>query len=158
MQLTIRPISIPQDYMAIAAVLEAENPGWGESAEELAYNDATHDPAHYHATIVAEESSPPTAMIGVAFVGHDGLAYQEHSFQMNLRVHPEWQGKGVGKALYGAVLATLAPKEAHTLVAQVWHTHPRAARFLTDHGFVESWRRVDSLRARTGQAAPGYTK
>ena len=36
MQLTIRP--------AIAAVLEEENPGWSQSAEELAYADATSEP------------------------------------------------------------------------------------------------------------------
>ena len=44
MQLTIRPVTVPQDYPAIAAVLEEENPGWGQSAEELAYADATCDP------------------------------------------------------------------------------------------------------------------
>jgi len=146
MEYIIRLANRPEDYPAIAAVLEAENPGWGESAEELAYDDATRNPAHYHATLVAEvrQTSAPV-LIGVAFVGHEALTYQEQAFHLNLRVPPAWQGQGVGKALYDAVLELLAPRQPQELVAQVWHTHPRAARFLTDRGFVETWQRVDRM-------------
>jgi len=157
MQFIIRPAKLPQEYSAIAAVLEAENGDWGESAEELAYADATRAPHHYHATLVAEETSAERLLVGVAFVGHDELAYQATSFHLNLRVRPDWQGQGVGKALYQAALDQLAPQQPQELVAQVWHTHPRAVRFLTDRGFVETWRRVDwMLDATTFDFSP-YT-
>lgn len=146
MQLTIRPATIPQDYPAIAAVLEEENPGWGQSAEELAYADATCDPNHYHTTLVAEETSGAAPLlVGVAFVGHDPVAYQEHAFYLNLRVRPAWQGRGVGKALYDALCQRLAPRHPQELIALVWQAHPRTPRFLRERGFVERWRRVDSM-------------
>lgn len=156
MQLTIRPATIPQDYPAIAAVLEEENPGWGQSAEELAYADATCDPNHYHATLVAEETSGAAPLlVGVAFIGHDPVAYQEHTFYLNLRVRPAWQGRGVGKALYDALCQLLAPRQPQELVALVWQDHPRTPRFLRERGFEETWRRVDwMLDATTFDFAP----
>lgn len=158
MQLTIRPANTPQEYPAIAAVLEANNPGWGESAEELAYDDATRNPAHYHATLVAGVTqAATTALVGVAFIGHDQVAYREEVFQVDLQVQPDWQGRGVGKALYAAVLTQLAPMQPQALVTQTGHDEPRSIRFLTDRGFVESWRRVNSqLDATTFNFTP-YT-
>ena len=146
MQLNVRPANLPQDYPAIAAVLEEENPGWGQTAEELAYADATCDPTQFQATLVAEETSGDTPLlIGVAFIGHDPVAYQEHTFHLNVRVRPAWQGRGVGKALYEAVLTHLTPHHPQELIALVWQAHPRTARFCRARGFVEQWRRVDAM-------------
>jgi mycothiol synthase len=83
-------------------------------------------------------------MVGVAFTELDKLALGQGRFELNIRVRPDQQGRGVGKALYQTAidhLATLAPRE---ITAMVWQAHPRAARFLIDRGFVESWRRLDS--------------
>lgn len=125
-------------------MLEAESPGWGESAEELAYADATHDRRYHHATFVAEETSGDSPLVvGVAFVGHDVLAHREGKFEINLVVRPDWQGRGVGKALYVALLERLAPIWPQELVAMVGHDQPRPLRFLAERGFVECWRRVD---------------
>ena len=147
MQVTIRLANLPQDYPAIAAVLEDENPGGGESAEELAYADATQEVHHHHATLVAQvtelEPAATPYLVGVAFVGHDTLAHQVGKFVINLRVRPDWQGRRVGKALYRAVGEHLQPFSPQELVTSVWHAHPRAARFLSERGFVEAWRRVD---------------
>jgi GNAT superfamily N-acetyltransferase len=144
MSFAIRPANLPADYGMIAAVLAAESPGWAATAEELAYDDAERDPRYHHTTIVAEEvSGAAPLMVGVAFTGHDTLAHREGKFFINLRVHPDWQGLGIGKALYQAVLdhlAAYAPQELH---AFVWHAHPRTPCFLLERGFVEAWRRVD---------------
>lgn len=158
MQFTIRLAHLPQEYPAIAVVLEEESPGWGETAEELAYNDATHDSSHYHATLVAEATSGDMpALIGVAFIGHDAVAYQPGTFHMNLRVHPDWQGRGAGKALYQAVLDQLAPLQPQELVTLVWEAHPRTPRFLQERGFREAWRRMNwKLDAATFDFSP-YT-
>ena len=59
-------------------------------------------------------------------------------------MHPDWQGRGVGKALYQTVIDHLATLGAREITAMVWQAHPRAARFLIDRGFAEVWRRLDS--------------
>lgn len=142
--ITIRPAHLPAEYTAIAAVLAAESPGWSATVEELAHNDASRDPALYHATLVALAATVDRpCMIGAAFVGHEPLTHQPGKFEINLRVRPEWQGHGVGKALYAALLDHLAPFAPQELVAVVWHGVERAIRFLSERGFVEAWRRID---------------
>lgn len=147
-EIQIRPAALPQDYPAIAAVLAAESPGWAATAEELAYEDAHREPHYYHATLVAEISNG-AGIVGVAFVGHETLAHREGKFLINLRVDPAWEGQGVGKALYHAVLDHLAPLGGQELHTDVWQAHPRTPRFLTERGFVEVWRRVDRSLAVT---------
>lgn len=145
MNIRVRPANLPQEYGAIAAVLEAEAPGWGASAEELAHEDAQRDPRYHHATFVAEvvDGQEP-GIVGVAQTGHEPLAHRDDKHLINLRVHPDWQGRGVGKALYAAVLDHLAPFAPYELCADVWQAHPRTPRFLTERGFVELWQRIDS--------------
>jgi mycothiol synthase len=151
MGIAIRPASLPQDYAYIADVLKDESPGWAASAEELAHEDAEHDPRYHHATFVAEElDAVEPLMVGVGFVGHDSMAHQEGRFEINLRVREAWQGRGVGKALYVAILEHLAPLNPSELCAMVWQAHPRSARFLTERGFAEAWLRIDSNLNTTG--------
>src|SRR5262245_36114477 len=114
MNIAIRSARLLHDYDAIAAVLRSEYSG-ASTAEELAYEDAARDPRYHHAAFVVEESGGDEhLMVGVGFVGHDTLAHHEGKFEIDLRVRPDWQGCGVGKALYQVVLdhlASLAPQE-----------------------------------------------
>ncbi|MFN8491090.1 MAG: GNAT family N-acetyltransferase [Caldilineaceae bacterium] len=143
MPFSVRPARLPADYPAIAVVLHAEWSG-ADTAAELAYADAHREAQYHHAVFVAEEmSGTEPLLVGVAFVGHDTLAHREGKFAMNLRVHPDWQGQGVGKALYQAVLAHLPPMTPQELHAFFWYAHPRTLRFLTERGFQEAWRRLD---------------
>ena len=100
MHFAVRPAHLPADYPAIAAVLHAEWSG-ADTAEDLAYADAHREPQYHHATFVAEAlRGTEPLLVGVAFVGHDTLAHRAGKFAMNLRVNPDWQGQGAGKALY----------------------------------------------------------
>src|SRR5262245_61001327 len=96
-------------------------------------------------------------MVGVGFVGHDTMAHQEGKFAVNLRVRQAWQGRGVGRALYDAILEHLAPLDPRELCAMVWQAHPRAPRFMLDRGFVDAWRRVDSYLDVTSFDTTPYT-
>lgn len=143
--LSLRPACIPEDYAAIASVLAAESPEWAATAEDLAYQEAHRDPSYYWAAFVAEErEGAEPLMVGVAFVGHETLAHREGRFTLDLRVRPDWQGRGVGKALYQAALDHLVPLAPEELVAMVWQAHPRTPRFLKERGFIETWQRIDS--------------
>jgi GNAT superfamily N-acetyltransferase len=144
MMITVRPANVPQDYAAISAVLKSDWPG-AATAEVLAYEDATRDPGEYHATLVAEVTDgDQLLLVGVADIGHDELAHREGRFEIDLRVHLDWQGRGVGKALYQAVMDHLAALAAQEVTTMAWQTHPRSPRFLAERGFVEAWQRVDS--------------
>lgn len=143
MHFAVRPAHLPADYPAIAAVLHAEWSG-ADTAEDLAYADAHREPQYHHATFVAEAlRGTEPLLVGVAFVGHDTLAHRAGKFAMNLRVNPEWQGQGAGKALYQAVLDHLVPMAPEELHAFFWYAHPRTLRFLTERGFQEEWQRLD---------------
>lgn len=140
----IRPANLPNDYPGIANVLTAEVPEWPTSADDLAYEDAVRDPKFHWAVFVAEDtSSNETNIVGMASVGHDVYAHREGKFKMNIRVHPDWQGRGVGSLLYQALLEHLEPLAPCELYTEVWAAHQRAVRFVTERGFVEVWQRFD---------------
>jgi mycothiol synthase len=142
--ITFRRAILPDDYTGIARVLNAENPEWPTSAEKLAYEDSIRDPKFHWAFFVAEDtSSNETQLVGMASVGHDPGAHREGKFMMNIRIHPEWQGRGVGLSLYQTLLDHLEPLKPRELYTRVWAAHPRAVRFVTERGFVEVWRRFD---------------
>ena len=83
MDIAIRPTIVPRDYAAIAAVLQAESPEWGATAEELAHDDAGRDPRYYWAVLVAEAAAGDTPlMVGVAFIGQDTLAQRDGAFEI----------------------------------------------------------------------------
>lgn len=144
MRLVIRHASVPQDYSAIARVLTAENPEWPTTAEDLAHRDAVRDPKFHWTVFVAEDISPgEKRIIGMASAGHDSLAHRENKSKINMRVHPDMQGLGVGARLYQELLYHLGPFAPCELYTEVWAAHPRAVRFVTERGFVEAWRRLD---------------
>jgi len=144
MHLIIRHASVPQDYPAIAGVLTAENPQWPATPEDLAHSDAVRDPKFHWTVFLAEEtSSGEKRIIGMASAGHDSLAHREDKFKINIRVHPAMQGLGVGARLYQVLLHHLEPFAPCELYAEVWAAHPRAVRFFTERGFVDTWRRLD---------------
>lgn len=146
MTYTVRLAKSPADYIAIAAVLDAENEGGDMSVEELAEEDAARLAQQFYLRLVAEvlQDGQPF-MVGLATASDDLLAYRPGKFDIDLRVHPNWQGRGVGKALYAALCEALAQESPTELVTSVWHKLERPIRFLSERGFVESWRRVDSV-------------
>jgi mycothiol synthase len=144
MNITVRPANLPLDYPAIAAVLTSDNSD-AATADQLAYDDTSRDPRYYHTTFVAEVIERDLQlMVGAAFVGQDPLAHRAGAFEIDLRAHVDWQGRGIGKALYQAVMDHLATLGAREVTSMAWQAHPRSARFLLDRGFAEVWQRADS--------------
>jgi mycothiol synthase len=145
MSLIIRQANLPHDYSAIARVLTLESPEWPTSAEELVQEDAMRDPQFYRAVFVAEDTAfKEHPVVGMASVGHDPYAHREGKFKVNIRVQPNMQGHGVGESLYNTILEHIEPFAPRELYAEVWEKHERAMRFVTERGFVEEWRRIDS--------------
>jgi mycothiol synthase len=144
MKIAIRRANFPQDYTEIARVLSAENPEWAPTAEELARKDDIRDPQLHWAVFVAEDLSLENQpLVGRAHVGHDPLAHREGRFKMDIRVHPDVQGQGIGSLLYQEILHHLEPFAPYDLQTDVWSGHSRSIQFVTERGFVETWRRLD---------------
>lgn len=141
MDLSVRPADLPGDYPAIAGVLNAESPEWPTTPEAMAHQDAIRDPDLHRAAFVAEHDGQ---MVGWAAIGHDPVAHRAGKFKLDIRVPPGLQGRGIGSRLYRRLMVHIEPFRPRELQTEVWHALDRAIRFVTNRGFREAWRRVDS--------------
>lgn len=151
---TVREANLPADYPAISAVLRSDWEG-AASADDLAREDALHDPQLYFKRFVA--CLPDGPVVGAAEIGHDTWAHREGKFEFGLWVLQEHWGQGVGKALYQAVLDHAHLLKADELHTDAWAAHPRSVRFIEARGFSERWRRISQeldLREREIAAPP----
>jgi GNAT superfamily N-acetyltransferase len=62
-------------------------------------------------------------------------AGRRHGFLENVVTHPEFQGKGHGRAVVGAALATAWTKDCHHVLMQSGREDPRVHRFYERCGF-----------------------
>lgn len=141
MNVTVRRADLPRDYVGIAGVRNAESPEWPTTPEALENEDRIRDPKLHWAAFVAMNDSQ---MVGWGAIGHDPIAHRPSKFRLDIRVPPVMQGSGIGSRLYQALMAHVAPFEPRQFQTDVWETLERAIRFVTNRGFVEAWRRIDS--------------
>ena len=106
----------------------------------------------YH-LLVAEADGD---LVGGASFYRNAGAYHPHKFQLELFVRPAFQSRGVGKALYGAVLEDLRALEPISLSAQVRESDPKAVRFAASRGFQETKRDFESILETEGFDASIY--
>jgi mycothiol synthase len=84
-------------------------------------------------------------IVGAANFHRFAGAYHPHKFGAEVFVHPQAQQRGVGTALYAALLEKLAPLEPISLSAYVRESEPHAVAFAEKRGFVEIKRDFESL-------------
>jgi hypothetical protein len=73
---------------------------------------------------ISESPMPGTfEVVGVGEVGHDEMAHREGKLKFDLRVPPDLQSTGIGKALYDAICAHIAPMQPHELQRNCPTTH-----------------------------------
>lgn len=141
----IRPFHKPQDFAVAAEILNAITPEWPVTPEMLAHWDSAHDPKYFRSEWVAEYAG--AGVVALAHAGEDSFAYEPGKYWLGLEVHPHFQRRGIGEALYRHLLEQL--KDPQKLVANFPENHPESRRFAEKRGFVEEWRRYES-RLRTG--------
>ncbi len=95
-------------------------------------------------------------LVGGASFYRNAGAYHPHKFQLQVFVRPAFQSRGVGKALYDAVLEELAALEPISLSAHVRESEPRAVRFAASRGFLETKRDFESILETEGFNASLY--
>ena len=101
---TLREFRKPQDYAAVADVLNASNPSWPLTPELLQTWEESRDPALFNTQLVAEQGGRVVAAGGI---GHDDFAFEEWRYFGNINVHPDARTQGIGTAMRQAICALL---------------------------------------------------
>jgi len=143
----LRPFAGDDDYAAMAAVATAADPELPGSGEYLRRTDAERDPRKVMRRTLAEVAGAdapgpgPSGHRVVAFA-HCGQFFgnaDSRRLQIEVQVHPDFRRRGIGGALFDAVVGeaveALAPRRLQALECGAWERFPQTARFLTRHGF-----------------------
>ncbi|KQR04685.1 N-acetyltransferase [Deinococcus sp. Leaf326] len=140
---TLRAFNVPDDLPATARVLNAADPGWPVTAEQLRHEHETRDPALYFTQVIAEQGGE---VVGVGGLGHDNFSFEDWRYWGRLAVAPEARGQGVGAAIYAELLRRVqarGARELRTMLSDLPHDRPGVA-FLTARGFSPVWDRYES--------------
>ncbi len=140
--LTIRPFE-RRDYAAVVTVSTAVYPNYPWSADEWRHEDARYDGVRLTLhRLVAEEAGG--RVVGVGEYHHVSSMYHPQKLWVDLTVHPDHQGRGIGKHLYDALTDAMRPLDPVVFWGNVRETLARSLRFVYDRGFREIRRAWES--------------
>lgn len=135
-QRTIRPFT-ERDYPAYVAVVNATFPDYATSVEALRFGDSNRDPRCRQERFVAVVGG---TIVGVGSYDQWAGMYHPRKFAIDVTIRPEWQGQGLGAALYERVMVALEPFAPLAVRSQGRADLERGIRFLQARGFVEGMR------------------
>ncbi len=131
---------IPHDYPAMVDIHNSLNISWPErprTPEAWATVDQNRSSQVMYARWVAVEG---TQVVGFASYSQGPLEYPPRSFYVNVEVHPGYQNRGIGAALYDQVMVGLQAFNPPALRADAFTNLPQGFRFLEKRGFYEAFR------------------
>lgn len=132
------------DLDAVAAIQSAIYPDWPISADEMREFVTEVDPTRYvHVRLVAEDRASGRV---VAAAAYHQLPWSFHSdrYRVRLMVHPDWQGRGIGRRLMDEMMDQLAARGAKWVQARTREDFPRGLNFVEQYGFIEHARSFES--------------
>jgi GNAT superfamily N-acetyltransferase len=148
----IRPFT-PEDYPAIAAVGNTVFPDYADTPDEIRHWDTKRDDHIKWQRYVAEDENGRIVATADYSQPHD--MYHPRKFHLGVTVLPEYQGRGIGKALYDTLTDALAVYDPLVLRANAREDFPRSVAFLTRRGYAEEMREWESrLDMPTWDPAP----
>jgi GNAT superfamily N-acetyltransferase len=130
----------PDDYPALIEIHNRLNIIWPErprSPKAWAEADRNRSPKCKHQRWIATEEGQVT---GFASYGQSTEEYHPQRFYINIEVHPAYQRRGIGTALYNKVMEGLAPFDPRVLRADAFTNLPQGFTFLQKRGFYEAFR------------------
>jgi len=154
----IRPFEAG-DYEALAELDRALYPDHAGSAREIRFNDEHKDPKVTWRRWVWDEDSRIRAQAGFS---QEAYAFHPRRFRVWIQVHPDFQRRGIGTALWEHLRRELAPFDPIKLQAETGELHPRGIEFAAKLGFekeleeIES--RLDLTRFEPGQFGDALEK
>ncbi len=130
------------DYPAIAEIGNAVYPEYRYSAEEIRYDDEKFDKNKYtHKRYVAEVHG---RVVGYAEYNHMPQMFHPQKFWLWGGVHPDFQRRGLGRALYEKALRDLLALKALRLLTSAREDYLPSVQFLQKNGFTETMRTWES--------------
>lgn len=133
---SIRPFT-PDDYDGAISVHLSVYPEYPNTANEWRDADARRHPDLFFRRFVAEMDGKIVGLVGGGpeeWANHPGLV------SFNIRVRPEYEGRGIGAELYDRFLQEAAVLSPTRITSEAREDKPKGIRFLTKRGFVEEMR------------------
>ncbi len=131
----------PGDYTSVIEVLNTVHPDYPDTVEELRFYDEHRDPKCRFDRWLAIRGG---SVVGVGQCGHAAGWFHPRKFWMDLSVHPDHQGRGVGSLLYRQILETILPLDPLVIRAGAREDKLHSIQFLLNRGFVEDVRSWES--------------
>lgn len=143
--ITIRAFDDKRDYEARARIHNATYPDRQVTVEELANWDksANPDPKYLNEHIVAEldiGAKGEGRVVALLWYGHWPGMYHPQKLYFGLEVHPEYRERGIGDALFEAMLSGIAPHDPIQVTIVAYENQPEGLAFLDRRGFRERMR------------------
>jgi mycothiol synthase len=128
-------------YQGIAEIVNSLDPERNASAADLAAGDKQRDPKFKFQRWIAIENDQ---LVGMGSYNQSIWFAHPQKFLLWIGVRPECQGRGIGSALFDALMRELQPHDPIALRASATEDRPRSTRFLEKRGFQEVIRDVPS--------------
>jgi len=129
------------DYEALAELDRTLYPDHAASPDEMRFHDEHRDPKVAWKRWVWMEDGRIVARAGYS---QEAYAYHPQRFWVELEVHPEYQGRGIGSALYEHVIRELEPFDPIKLQIEAGELHPKGIEFVLKRGFEKELEEIES--------------
>jgi mycothiol synthase len=131
----------PSDLPAMVRVQHAAVPLHPWSVGELERDQKKlEEKLQYHWCIAEWDGE----LVGFSRFARNAGSYHPQKFGLDLCVHPDFQSRGIGKALYLVTLEKVQKFDAISLRTQIRESDVRGIRFAQDRGFLETKRDFES--------------
>lgn len=140
--LTIRPFTgSDADYRVAVELVNSVYPEYPDAEEEWRFGDANRQPHIQMRRWLAEIDG---AAVGYGNYYQSEWMYHPQKFGVFVAVLPAQQGRGIGAAIYDAVVGALEPLSPLSLRSRAREDSERGMRFLRDRGYQEDMREWES--------------
>ncbi len=153
--LTIRPFDeSARDQEASVAIWNALWPDEPTSLEGLQYANRTRSKKHFYMRLMAELDGE---IVATAIYREPEWCFEPGMYDIQIRVLPEYQRRGIGSTIYDHIIERLGELERPPakLVSDAREDQSHSVKFLTDRGYEQKQRQqVSRLDVASFDAAP----
>ncbi len=142
MWVRIRPF-VEGDYEPLTAIANLCYPDYLRSVEEIRHWDSTWDSSRYERVRLVAVDADGTPL-GVGQINHQPSYFHPRKYRIDVQVHPERRRRGIGSALFAALLRELEQRNALVARTDTKGTMADSLAFVERRGFVEVFRAWES--------------